>query len=188
MLSAYMAYSFDTFTKAIAETTDWLVREYSSIRTGRATPQILDSITVESYGSMMSIKEVGSVGVEDARTLRITPWDPSQVKAIEKGITAANLGLSVVTDDRGLRVVFPELTADRREQLTKLAKSKLEDARVAVRQARDEANKSLDVAEKSGDMGEDEKFRLKADLQKKVDAANAALEEAFSKKEAEMKS
>ena len=97
-----MAYSFDTFTKSVAETADWLTREYSGIRTGRATPQILDSVRVESYGSMMSIKEVGSVGTEDARTLRVTPWDPSQVKAIEKGITAANLGLSVVTDERGI--------------------------------------------------------------------------------------
>jgi ribosome recycling factor len=183
-----MAYSFDAFTKAVAETTDWLQREYGGIRTGRATPMILDSVTVESYGSMMSIKEVGSVGVEDARTLRVTPWDPSQVKAIEKGITAANLGLSVVTDERGLRIVFPELTADRRDQLTKLAKSKLEDARVAIRKARDEANKTLEAEEKSGGVSEDEKFRLKAELQKKVDAANTALEEMFAKKEAEMHS
>lgn len=182
-----MAYSFDTFTKSVAETHDWLAREYSGIRTGRATPMILDSVKVESYGSMMSIKEVGSVGVEDARTLRITPWDPSQVKAIEKGITAANLGLSVVTDERGIRVVFPELTEERREQLTKLAKSKFEDARVTIRQARDEANKAIDALEKAGDMSEDEKFKVKAELQKKVDAANNSLEEAFTKKEEEMK-
>jgi ribosome recycling factor len=182
-----MAYSFDQFTASVAETTEWLTREYSGIRTGRATPMILDSVTVESYGSMMSIKEVGSVGVEDARTLRITPWDSSQVKAIEKGITAANLGLSVVTDDKGLRVVFPELTAERRDQLTKLAKTKLEDARVAIRKARDEANKAIDAAEKDGGMGEDEKFRLKQELQKKVDDANSSLEALFAKKEAEMK-
>jgi ribosome recycling factor len=182
-----MAYSFDQFTVSVTETTEWLTREYAGIRTGRATPQILDSVSVESYGAMMSLKEVGSVGVEDARTLRITPWDPSQVKAIEKGIAAANLGLSVVTDERGLRIVFPELTADRREQLTKLAKTKLEDARVAIRKARDEANKAIDAAEKGGGMGEDEKFRLKAELQKRVDDANSILESAFEKKETEMK-
>ncbi|MFM2374101.1 MAG: hypothetical protein RLZZ234_96 [Candidatus Parcubacteria bacterium] len=183
-----MAYSLQPFTDAAKETSEWLVREYAGIRTGRAAPAILDSISVESYGTTMSLREVGSIGVEDARTLRVSPWDASQLKAIEKAITAANLGLSVVSDDRGLRVMFPELTAERRDQLTKIAKSKLEDARVAIRKARDEANKDIDAKEKSGDMGEDDKFRAKQELQKKVDEANASLEALFDKKESELKS
>jgi ribosome recycling factor len=182
-----MAYSLTTFQDAAKETQEWLTREYAGIRTGRAAPAILDSISVESYGTTMSLREVGSIGVEDARTLRVSPWDASQVKAIEKAITAANLGLSVVTDDRGVRVVFPELTVERRDQLTKLAKAKLEDARVAVRKARDEANKDIDTKEKAGDMGEDDKFRAKQELQKKVDETNAALEALYEKKEAELK-
>ncbi len=183
-----MAYSFDIFTKSVTDTTEWLTREYSGIRTGRATPAILDGISVESYGTKMSIKEVGSVGVEDARTLRVSLWDASQIKNVEKAIQDADLGLSVVSDDKGLRIMFPELSAERRDQLVKLAKSKLEDARVAVRKARDEAMKVIDAKEKEGGMGEDEKFRLKSDLQKKVDDANTSLEALYTKKEAEMKS
>ena len=182
-----MAYSFDSFMKAAEETREWLTREYAGIRTGRATPAILDSIKVESYGTTMALKEVGSVGVEDARTLRVSLWDASQVKATEKAIMAADLGLSVVTDDKGIRVIFPELTADRREQLTKLAKAKLEDARVTLRKARDEANKGIDAAEKEGNMSEDDKFRAKAELQKRVDEMNQSLEALFDKKENEMK-
>ncbi len=182
-----MTYTFELFTHASKETTDWLSREYAGIRTGRASPAILDGISVESYGTMMSLKEVCSVGAEDARTLRISPWDPSQVKGIEKAIIGANLGLSVVTDDKGIRVVFPELTVERREQLIKLAKSKLEDARVAVRKGRDESMKDIDTKEKEGGMGEDEKFKLKAELQKRVDDANRMIEALYEKKETEMK-
>ena len=181
-----MTHNFDAFTTTTKETIEWVTREFSAIRTGRATPMILDSITVESYGARMSVKEVGSVGIEDARTLRISPWDPSQVKVIEKAISDANLGLSVMSDDKGVRVIFPELSVERREQLTKLAKSKLEDARVAVRKARDEAMKEIDAKEKEGDMSEDDKFRFKADLQKRVDDINATLEALFAKKETEM--
>lgn len=182
-----MAYTFELFKTASEETIEWLTREYAGIRTGRATPAILDGVSVESYGTMMSLREVGSIGAEDARTLRISPWDPSQVKAIEKAIITANLGLSVVTDDKGIRVVFPELTVERREQLIKLAKSKLEDARVAIRKARDESMKDIESKEKEGGMGEDEKFKLKAELQKRVDDANRTIESLYEKKETEMK-
>lgn len=182
-----MAYSFDTFTVAAKETAEWLTREYATIRTGRATPAILDSIKIESYGATVSLKEVGSVGVEDARTLRVSTWDPTHVKAIEKAIAEANLGLSVMADDKGIRVIFPELTAERRDQLTKIAKTKLEEARVAVRKARDEAMKEIDAKEKEGGMGEDEKFTLKAELQKRVDDTNRQIETLYEKKEAEMK-
>lgn len=182
-----MAYSFDSFTSSTKETVEWLTKEFSGIRTGRATPAILDGITVESYGARMSLREIGSIGAEDARTLRINLWDSSQVKGVEKAIIDANLGLSVVTDDKGIRVVFPELTSERREQLTKLAKSKLEDARVAIRKSRDEANKELDTAKKASEIGEDDAFRFKAELQKRVDEANSTLESLFVKKESELR-
>lgn len=181
-----MAYNLDAFSTEAKEVVSWLSREFGTIRTGRATPSLLDAVQVESYGANMSLQQVGSIVVEDARTIRIVPWDSSQTKAVEKAITEANLGLSVVTDDRGLRVIFPELTSERREQLLKLAKSKLEDARISVRKARDEAMKGIDRAVKEG-MGEDESFRTKAELQKRVDAVNVELESAFAKKEAELK-
>lgn len=164
----------------------WLGTEYAGIRTGQATPALLDNIKVESYGSMLPLNQVGSVGVEDARTLRIAPWDLSQIAAIETALQEADLGVSVATDSAGVRAIFPELTAERREQLQKLAKSKLEDARIRVRGARDEVMKALDKLEKDGECSEDEKFTKKEALQKDVDAANEALEALYNKKEAEL--
>src|SRR5690606_2188232 len=102
--------------------------------------------------------QVGSVGIEDARTLRISVWDKGAVSAIEKAIREADLGVSTVADSSGLRVIFPELTSERRTQLLKLAKSKLEDARISVRSVRDEAMKAIDKAQKDGDISEDDRF------------------------------
>lgn len=181
-----MAYNFAAFDTEMKGAVEWLKKEYTAVRTGRATPALLDGVQVESYGARMPLSNVGSVSVEDARTLRVSPWDASQVKAIEKAITEANLGLSVVSDDRGLRVVFPELTSERREQLLKLAKSKLEDSRVSVRKAREEEIKKMDTAEKGGTMSKDDVFRAKAEVQKRVDATNTSLEDLYKKKEQEI--
>ncbi len=183
-----MAYDFKAFDGKLAETKEWLTREFSAVRTGRATPALLDMVQVESYGSRVPLIQVGSVGNEDARTLRITLWDKGQIKAVEKAITDANLGVGVSSDDKGVRVTFPELTSDRRVQLMKLAKAKLEEARVAVRKARDEVMKEIDAQEKEGDIGEDEKFRLKEEVQKKVDGANKGLDEMIARKESEIES
>ncbi len=172
--------------KRFAEVVDWLDKEFASIRTGQATPTLLDAIRVESYGSFLPLNQVGSVGVEDARTLRISPWDASHVKAVEKAITDADLGLSVVTDSSGVRVIFPELTGERRQQLIKFAKTKLEDARVSVKAVRDELMKAIDVAEKAGEMSQDDKFAQKEETQKIVDATNRALEARFADKEKEI--
>ena len=178
----------DTDTsKKMQEIKDWLMKEYSGIRTGQANPSLLDGIRVESYGSFVSLNQVGSVGIEDARTLRISPWDNSQVSAIEKAIRDSDLGLSVVTDSSGLRAIFPELTAERRDQLLKLAKSKLEDARIRVRSLRDEVMKQIDRREKDGDLSKDEKFAQKEKVQELVTNINDELDGMFSKKETELK-
>lgn len=174
------------FDEQAASTREWLAKEYRGLRTGRATPAILDSVQVEAYGSMMPLKQVASVGVEDARTLRISPFDTSLVKDIERAIAGANLGVGTVADGAGVRVTFPELTGERRAEFIKLAKGKLEEARTSVRQARDEIWKEIQNREKEGTLTEDDKFSLKEELQKKVDAANEALEQAFEKKEKEM--
>jgi len=176
----------DGFNKKLEDAVVWLTGEYSSIRSGQATPALLDSIKVEQYGAMMPINQVGSVGIEDARTLRVSPWDASGVAAIERAIIDADLGVSVSTDSSGLRVIFPELTSERREQLMKLAKSKLEEARVRVRTARDEAMKQIDAAQKSGDISEDERFTKKEEVQKLVDAGNKKLESLLASKEVEL--
>lgn len=171
----------------IADINEWLIKEYSGIRTGQAAPALLDSVKVENYGSMMPLNQVGSVGVEDARTLRISTWDAGVIPAVEKAIRDSDLGVSVATDSAGLRVVFPELTSERRDQLLKLAKSKLEDARVSIRSVRDDTMKVLDVEQKEGEISEDEKFTKREVIQKKVDAANAGLEAQLVKKESEIK-
>ena len=181
-----MNYDFKVFDGKIAGAREWLAKEYGGLRTGRATPAILDGVMVSAYGSMTPIKQVANIGIEDARTLRVSAWDASIVKDIERAISAANLGIGTTADSSGLRVTFPELTAERREQLVKIAKHKLEEARTAVRVARDEAWKEIQAKEHEGTLTEDDKFALKEALQKKVDAANGELEKAFAKKEAEM--
>jgi len=174
-------------TPRLTAITSWLKDMFATLRTGQATPALLDSIKVESYGSLMPLVQVGSIGVEDARTLRLSPWDAGQVPAIEAAIRAADLGVSVAADSAGLRVIFPELTSERREQLIKVAKHKLEEARVSVRGARDEAMKTLEAAEKAGELSKDELFGQKEVVQKQVDSTNTALEALFASKEAEIK-
>ena len=181
-------YDFKIFEGKVAAAQQWLCREYGGLRTGRAAPAILDGISVSAYGSMMPLKQVASVGVEDARTLRVSAYDAGLLKDIEKAISAANLGVGTSSDGANVRVTFPELTSERREQLVKLAKGKLEEARATVRVARDEAWKEIQTREKDGTLSEDDKFILKEDLQKKVDAANEELEKMFESKENEMSS
>lgn len=173
--------------KKLHEVEEWLQKEYGTIRTGQASPALLDGVRIESYGSLVPLNQVGNVGVEDARTLRVSLWDSSQVAAVEQGLRDADMGASIVTDSSGVRVIFPELTSERREQLLKLAKSKLEDARIAVRSGRDDAMKQIDKSEKDGDISEDEKFTQKEKVQAAVDAANKALEQHFTQKEQELK-
>lgn len=179
-------YDFKELKERITQAEEWLRKEYQGLRTGRATPALLDGIQVDSYGSRMPINQVSSVGTEDARTLRISPWDVSQIKAIEKAISDANLGVGVSSDDKGIRVSFPELTSERRTSLIKIAKDKLEHSRKSVRLAREETWNDIQAVEKAGDMSEDEKFRYKDELQKHVDAANVVMEELFNKKEKEI--
>lgn len=176
----------DAFSKRLQSIQEWLQGEYSGIRTGQATPALLDSIKVESYGAMMPLNQVGSIGIEDARTLRVSPWDSSMVAAIERAIKDADFGVSVATDSSGLRVIFPELSSERRAQLMKLAKVKLEEARVRVRGARDDAMKEIDARAKQGGMGEDQKFKEKDGIQKLVDTANQRLEDLCMVKEREI--
>lgn len=176
----------ESFEKRLEEITNWLNGEYSGIRTGQAAPALLDAVRVESYGALMPLNQVGSIGIEDARTLRVSPWDVGSIPAIERAIADADLGVSVATDSAGLRVIFPELTSERRTQLLKLAKNKLEDARVSVRSARDEVMKTLETQQKSGEISEDERFLKKESIQKQVDTVNAKLERIYSAKEKEI--
>ncbi len=181
-----MTYDFKPFEKRIAEITDRLGKELSGVRTGRATPAILDGIQIESYGTRMPLNQVANISVEDARTLRVAPWDTSVSKEIEKAITVANLGLSIGVDEKGVRVFFPELTSERRTSLLKIAKEKVEDFRTALRVARDDVWSDIQKLEREGAMPEDDKFRSKDDMQKRVDAANKAFDDMLERKEKEI--
>jgi ribosome recycling factor len=181
-----MSYDFSAVEKKFADTAEWLAREYRGLRTGRATPAILDSIMVTAYGSQSPLKQVANIATEDPRTLRVSAWDSSLVKEVERAITNANLGVGIIADSQGVRVSFPELTGERRKELIKVAKAKLEEARAGVRVARDEVWKDIQEQERAGAITEDDKYRLKDELQKKVDAANEKLEQVFKHKEQEM--
>ncbi len=181
-----MLYDFKTFEAKVVAAKEWLAKEYRGLRTGRASPAVLDSISVSAYGSMTPLKQVAAIGVEDARTLRIQPYDIGILKDIERAISSADLGLGSSSDGTVIRVTFPELTAERREQLIKVAKGKLEEARTTVRLARDEAWKDIQEKERAGEITEDDKFSHKEEMQKKVDKANEDLEKVFEAKEKEM--
>jgi len=183
---AHMAYNFSDFNKRLKEVEEWVTKEFTSLRTGRATITLLDGITVDSYGSRMGLNAVANLSVEDARTIRISPWDASQVKEIEKALVNSSLGISPVIDDKGLRVVFPELTSDRRIVLIKMAKEKLEEGRVRIRQEREKVIKDIQSVE--ADVGKDEVMRNKTETDKLVKEANARLDEHLTRKEKEIQS
>ena len=181
-----MSYDFIKFKEGVREAEEWLKKELTMLRTGRANSSVLDEIYVESYGSMSPIAHVASVSMEDPRTIRVTPWDKAQVKSIEQAINKADIGISVSSDDQGLRVIFPELTGERRLQVVKLLKDRLEDSKITMRKAREATITDMKNAEKEGELTEDEHFKAKEELQKLVDAANAKFEEIASRKEQEI--
>lgn len=175
-----MSHNTQNFKIELKKIEEWLNKEYSQVHTGRATPMILDSIMVMSYGSRMPIKNVAGVTIEDNKTLRIAPWDKNQIKDIENAINEASLGLSVVSDSDGVRAIFPMLTTENRSKLVKVLKEKLEDARISIRKERQ------NEMDKLVDLPEDEIKRGKEDIQKAVDESNKNLEAIFNKKEAEV--
>lgn len=181
-----MAYNFNEFKKSSEDIREWLRKEYTGIRTGRAAPSILDNVLVSAYGSKTAITQLATITVEGAKSMRITPWDKSLSQAIDSAIRESNLGLSVAVDDSGLRISFPELSSDRRSQLMKLAKEKMEEARIRLRSLREKVQGDIDRQEKEGSLSEDDKFRLKGELQKLVEESNRGFEEAAEKKEKEI--
>lgn len=177
---------FSNLKKEIKDTEEWLSKEFGQIRTGRATPAILDGILVESYGSQMPILQLATVISEDPRTLRIAPWDSQNIKPIEKAIQTSNLGLSVAVDDKGLRVSFPTLTTESRNNFVKIAKAKLEEAKVALRQERNKVNDDLNAKKKDSEISEDEAMKGKTEVDKLIKEAGESVDKLFAKKEQEI--
>ncbi len=179
-------YNFSDFKNKIKDTEEWLAKEFSQIRTGRATPAMLDGVFVDVYGSQMPVNQVANVSIEDPRTLRVLPWDSSNIKAIEKAILISNTGLSVSVDDKGIRVSFPPLTTESRGNFVKIAKSKLEDAKVTLRQERNKVNDDLGNKKKESEMSEDEVTRAKAEVDKLIKEGTEKFEILAVKKEEEI--
>ena len=150
------------------KTVNVLKEEFASIRAGRANPHVLDKLMVEAYGGMSPLNQLGNVSSADARCLVVSPWDKSLLKAIEKAILSSNLGINPTNDGTMIRLVFPELTEERRKELVKDVKKKGEAAKVAVRNIRRDGNDMLKKL-KGSDVSEDEIKDLGEELQKLTD-------------------
>lgn len=178
---------FKEFDEQLSEVVSWLEKEMSAIRTGRATVTLLDSVFVEAYGSKMPLNQVASMSQEDPKTLKVSPFDYNQAPEIEKAINQADLGVSVSNSSTGIRVIFPDLTSERREILIKQAGKKTEEAKISVRAKRDELKKGLQNQKKAGDFSDDDEKRLENQMQEKVDATNKKLEALLDAKEQEIR-
>lgn len=164
------------------------IHELAGVRTGKASPALIENVQVEAYGTVMRIRELATITTPEPRVLVIQPWDPSVVGAIEKGIQKANLGLNPVVDGKVLRIVFPELTTQRRQELTKLVRKMAEDARVAIRNIRREALERLKKLIKDEGLSEDEEKQAEKEVQKITDEFIGKIEEHLKRKEEEIMS
>ena len=159
---------------------------FLGIRTGRANPALLNGIMVDYYGAPTPIKAVASIGVPEPRTLSVTPFDASQANAVEKAIRDSDLGVSPNRDGNVIRVTMPELTEDRRKEYVKLAKTKAEEGKVAVRNIRRKTKESIDKSVKDGEIGEDEGDRLQKELDKVTKQVTDSLDALLEGKQKEI--
>lgn len=165
---------------------DNLREEYAMIRAGRANPHLLDKITVDYYGQPSTLQSVANVSVPEARVIMIQPWEASLIKAIEKEIMASDLGLTPSNDGKAIRLVFPELTEERRKELVKDIKKKAENTKVAIRNIRRDANDSFKKQNKASEITEDELKDLEEKIQKLTDKAIADVEKLTEEKSKEI--
>ena len=165
---------------------DHLDKEYQGIRTGRAHPGLVDGVKVDYYGSQLPIKQLATITVPEARVLLISPFDKGATKLIEKAILAANIGLTPNVDGTNIRLVVPELTGERRKEFVKMAAKAAEDAKVALRNIRRDANDTYKKEEKASEITEDELKKLLDDAQKATNKFSAKIDEEFKKKEKEI--
>ena len=178
-----MNIDFKDFTHKMERTLEHLNEDFDDVRAGRANPKVLDRLTVEYYGSETPLNGVATISTPDARTLVITPWDTKLLKDICKSIQASDLGINPQNDGRVIRLVFPQLTEERRKDLTKQVKKYAEDAKVAMRNIRRDGMDYVKKLKKNSEITEDDQKKAEKDLQdlldkyiKKVDAALAAKE------------
>ena len=170
----------------MTKTCENLDGEFSNIRAGRANPNLLNRIMVEYYGTPTPMQQLVNISVPDPRIIQINPWEKSLLKAIEKAILASDLGITPTNDGTSIRLVFPELTEERRKELVKDIKKKGEAAKVAVRNVRRDANDTLKKMEKSTDITEDERKEGEEKIQKMTDKYVAKIDKSVENKSKEI--
>ena len=174
------------FEEKMKKTIGNLDGELSAIRAGRANPNVLNKIMVDYYGTPTPIQQVANVSVPEARMIQIQPWEGSLVKEIEKAILSSDLGINPTNDGKLIRLVFPELTEERRKELAKDIKKKGENAKVAIRNVRRDANDAIKKMEKAGDISEDELKTNEDKIQKMTDKYVGLIDKAIEKKSTEI--
>ena len=173
MIDQILSQHQENFNKAL----DHFKHELSGVRTGRASPALLNTVQVESYGAKMPLEHVASVTVSDAKTLTISPWDKSQMQAIEKGIQMANLGFNPSNDGNVIRITLPALNEERRREMVKLVGQLAEKGKIGIRNVREVVNKEFKKAEADGKMSKDDLQRGQKKLQEIVDKFNAEIKQ-----------
>ena len=177
---------YKEFETKMKKTCEALSTQLATIRAGRANAAVLDQIEVDYYGSPTPIQQVASIATPDPRSLLIQPWDASVLKGIEKAILASDLGITPQNDGRMIRLVFPQLTEERRKDLTKQVRKYAEDAKVAVRNIRRDAVDYVKKAQKKGELTEDDQKKAEKDIQDLTDKHVKKIDEMCAKKEKEL--
>ena len=180
------AYNKADLERRMAGAADALRHDLAGLRTGRASISLLDTVTVEVYGSHMPLNQVGTVTTPESRMLAVQVWDRSNVGPVDKAIRSAGLGLNPIVDGQNLRIPIPDLTEERRKELAKLAGQFAEKARIAVRNVRRDGMDALKTDEKKSEISEDERKRREGDVQKLTDTTIADLDAATASKEKEI--
>ena len=174
------------YEEKMTKSYDSMLRDFTSIRAGRANPHVLDKIKVDYYGVPTPLQQVGNISVPEPRMLQIQPWEKSLIKAIEKAIMTSDLGINPTNDGSTIRLVFPELTEERRKELVKDVKKKGENAKVAVRNIRRDANETFKKQNKANEISEDDQKDLETKIQKMTDKYIADIDKAVEEKTKEI--
>ena len=183
-----MSVDFSDYSRRMDKAMDHLADEFGAVRAGRANAKVLDRITVEYYGSETPLNGVATISTPDARTLVIQPWDSSLLKEIQKAIQVSELGINPQNDGKVIRLVFPQLTEERRKDLTKQVKKYAEDAKVAMRNIRRDGMDYIKKLKKNSEITEDDQKKAEKDLQDILDKYIKKADEALAAKEKELMS
>ncbi|MFA5029435.1 MAG: ribosome recycling factor [Patescibacteria group bacterium] len=176
----------DNYSQDFIKAVEHFRQDIATLKTGRANPALLDAVTIEAYGAKTPLNQLASVSVPEARVIIVQPWDKNLIKDVEKGIIDANLGLAPVNEGERIRIFLPQMTEEMRKEIVKHLHQKAEQARVAIRTLRDQVKEAVLTAEKNKEFGEDEKYNLLEQLDKKVGDYNNKLKAISEEKEKEI--